>query len=184
MTTRRGDPDDELLAACRAGDRDALGRLFDCCKDRVYSTAFHLCGDASTAADITQDVFLKVIARMSQFDGRSAFTTWLYRIAVNTAIDHQRATQRDVALADVMPDIPSPQPDFYMRLARRRRIEGALAALPEVLRVPIVLRHMQGLSYTEIAATLEVTVGTVASRLSRAHARLARDLSDLAPEES
>lgn len=180
----RSEPDVELLDQCRAGNREALGRLFDCLKDRVYSTALHICGDRSMAADVTQDVFIKVFARLSQFDGTSAFTTWLYRIVVNTAIDHRRASTRTLPLEDAMADSPAPLIDPYARLERRRRIEAALLGLPENLRVPVVLRHIQGLSYTEIAEALEISAGTVASRLSRAHARLARELADLAPEAS
>ena len=185
MTARSAshEPPAELLHECRAGDREALGRLFDCCKDRVYSTALHLTGDRAAAADVTQEVFLKVFARLSQFDSRSAFTSWLYRIVVNTAIDHQRASRRTVSIEEAMPDTPAPIVDQYARLERRRRIEAALAALPDLLRAPVVLRHVEGLSYAEIAAALEISAGTVASRLSRAHAQLARDLADLAPGE-
>lgn len=173
---------DELLAACRAGDRDAFGELFDRCRDRVYSTALHVCGDPSAAADVAQEVFLKLFARLPQFDSRSTFTTWLYRVTVNAAIDHRRAIRPSVPLEDAMPDQTNLHVDPYVRLQRRRRIEGALVALPETLRVPVVLRHAQGLSYQEIAEVLQVSIGTVASRLSRAHARLASDLRDLGPE--
>jgi len=178
------DVPEELLAACRAGSRDAFGELFDRCKDRVYSTALHVCGDRAAAADIAQEVFLKVFARLPQFESRSAFTTWLYRVTVNAAIDHRRASRPAVPLEDVMPEPGTPDVDPYVRLQRRRRIEAALVALPDTLRVPVVLRHVQGLSYQEIASVLQVSIGTVASRLSRAHARLASELRDLAPEGS
>jgi RNA polymerase sigma-70 factor, ECF subfamily len=178
------DPPPELLAACRSGDREAFGRLFDLCRDRVYSTALHLSGDRTAAADIAQDVFMKVLTRLPQYQARSSFTTWLYRIVVNTVIDHHRATRRVVALEDAMPEPEGHSVDVYTRLQRRRRIEAALQSLPDVLRVPVVLRHVQGLRYDEIAEALDVSPGTVASRLSRAHARLAHDLAELAPEEA
>lgn len=187
MTARSSGPpvelSDDLLAACRAGDREAFGRLFDSCRDRVYSTAVHLCGDRAAAADITQDVFVKVFTRLPQFEARSSFTTWLYRIVVNTVIDHQRAARCVVPIEEAMPEPDLQAVDAYTRLQRRRRIEAALQALPDSLRVPVVLRYVQGLRYDEIAEALGISPGTVASRLSRAHARLAHDLADLAPEE-
>jgi len=182
--TSRYEPDPRLLDDCRSGNREAMGRLFEGCKDRVYSTALHLCGDAAAAADVSQDVFVKLFARLHQFDGQSLFSTWLYRIVVNTAIDHHRAAKRSVPLEDAMIEAAAPAVDPYTRLERRRRISAALLALPEVLRAPVVLRHLEGLSYSEIADTLQVSIGTVASRLSRAHAKLAADLADLAPEET
>lgn len=177
-------PPVELLDACRQGDRQAFGRLFDLLRDRVYATALHICGDRAAAADVTQDVFVKVFTRLPQFDGRAAFTTWLYRIVVNTAVDQQRASRRFVAMEDPMPDGQRLPDDEYAHVARRRRIAAALKRLPSILRVPVVLRHVQGLSYLEIAAALDLSPGTVASRLSRAYVRLARELADLAPEET
>jgi RNA polymerase sigma-70 factor (ECF subfamily) len=171
-------PPEPLLAACRAGDREAFGRLFDLCRDGVYSVALHMCGNPAAAADVTQDVFMKLLTRLPQFGARAAFTTWLYRIVVNTAIDHQRAARRIVPLPDAVPDRRRPVDEAYARAERRRRVGAALQALPAKLRAPVVLRHVQGLAYDEIAAALGVSPGTVASRLSRAHARLARLLAE------
>lgn len=173
-------PPETLLAACRSGDREAFGRLFDLCRDRVYSIALHMCGDPATAADVTQDVFMKLLTRLPQFGARAAFATWLYRIVVNTAIDYQRSSRRLVPLAEAMPDNRAAMEDEYVRMDRRRRIGAALQALPAKLRAPLVLRHVEGLGYAEIASALGISAGTVASRLSRAHARLARELADLA----
>jgi RNA polymerase sigma-70 factor (ECF subfamily) len=178
------EPSADLLAACRAGDREAFAQLFDMCRDRVYSTAVHLSGDRTAAADIAQDVFMKVLTRLPQYQSRSSFATWLYRIVVNTVIDHHRAAKRIVSLEDAMPVPEAQSVDAYTRLQRRRRIEAALQSLPDILRVPVVLRHVQGLRYEEIAEALDISPGTVASRLSRAHARLAHELAELATEEA
>jgi RNA polymerase sigma-70 factor, ECF subfamily len=169
-------PSDELLSACRGGDREAFGRLFDLCRHRVYAVALGICGDRAAAADVSQEVFVKLLTRLPQFDGRASFSTWLYRIAVNAAVDHQRAKRRVVPLPETLEDVRRVEED-YARREQRRRVERAVAALPPKLRAPLVLRHIQGLAYGEIAAALGISVGTVASRLSRAHARLARELA-------
>jgi RNA polymerase sigma-70 factor (ECF subfamily) len=165
----------ELLNACRSGDRDAFGRLFDICRDRVYALAYGIANDRSVAADVSQEVFMKLLTRLPQFEGRASFTTWLYRIVVNTAVDHQRRTRRVVSLPEGLPD-GTRLDDDYDRRQRQIRVERAVQALPARLRSPLVLRHIEGLTYGEIAAVLGISMGTVASRLSRAHARLAREL--------
>lgn len=170
------DPSDELLAACRAGDREAFGRLFDLCRDRVYAIALGISGDRAAAADVSQEVFMKLLTRMAQFEGRARFTTWLYRMVVNAAVDQQRASRRLTTLPESIPD-PRRHDDDYARRERRRTIERAVQALPAKLRAPLVLRHVEGLAYDEIARVLNLSAGTVASRLSRAHTRLARELS-------
>lgn len=172
-------PPESLLAACCAGDREAFASLFDLCRDRVYSVALHMCGDPAAAADVTQDVFMKLLTRLPQFDARAAFSTWLYRIVVNTAIDDRRRRRRIGPLPETLPDVRRPADDEYAREERKRKIGAALQALPAKLRAPIVLRHIEGLAYDEIARALGISPGTVASRLSRAHARLARELADL-----
>jgi RNA polymerase sigma-70 factor (ECF subfamily) len=165
----------DLLRACRDGDRDAFARLFDICRDRVYAIAYGISNDRSVAADVSQEVFMKLLTRLPQFDARSSFATWLYRIVVNTAIDHRRSGRRVVALPASLED-GRRQDDDYAREQRRVRVERAVRRLPPKLRSPLVLRHVEGLAYGDIARVLGVSIGTVASRLSRAHARLAREL--------
>ena len=165
----------ELLSACRAGDREAFGRLFDMCRDRVYAIALGIAGDRAMAADASQEVFMKLLTRLPQYDGRASFATWLYRIVVNAAIDQRRATRRLVPLPETL-ESGSKMDDEYARRERQARVERAVQALPMKLRGPLVLRHVEGLAYQEIAQVLGLSTGTVASRLSRAHARLAREL--------
>jgi RNA polymerase sigma-70 factor (ECF subfamily) len=167
---------DDLLSACRAGDRQAFADLFELCRDRVYAIAYGVCSDHSVAADVSQEVFMKLLTRLSQYDGRASFATWLYRIVLNTAIDHHRVGRRAVALPETLED-GRRLDDDYARQERRVRVGRAVQALPAKLRVPLVLRHVEGLAYADIAAVLNVSIGTVASRLSRAHARLARELA-------
>lgn len=168
---------DELVAACQRGDRDAFGRLFDLHRDRVYRIALGIAGDHDRAADITQDVFMKLLTRVTQFDARSAFTTWLYRIVVTTAIDARRASSRVEPLDDALADATKVEDD-YARQEERELVERAIRRLPAALRAPLVLRHFGELSYAEIAQALGVPVGTVSSRLSRAYAAIGRALED------
>lgn len=166
----------ELLAACRGGDREAFGKLFDACRDRVYAIAFGICNDRNAAADVSQEVFMKLLTRLPQFDGRASFATWLYRIVLNTAIDQQRGRRKSAPLPETLPDSRRLDED-YAAQQRRIRVQRAVQSLPAKLRGPLVLRHTEGLSYADIARVLGVSMGTVASRLSRAHARLARELA-------
>ena len=170
------EPPADLLAACRAGDREAFGRLFDLCRDRVYSVALGICGDRAVAADVSQEVFMKLLTRISQFEGRASFMTWLYRMTVNAAVDHQRAARRSTELPEDLADVRRHDHD-YERAERKRQVERAVQALPDKLRAPIVLRHVQGLSYADIAKVLDISAGTVASRLARGLARLSRELA-------
>ena len=167
---------EQLLTACRAGDRNAFGELFDVCRDRVYAIALGISGDRSAAADVSQEVFMKLLTRLPQFDGRASFATWLYRIVLNTAIDHRRVARKSVTLPDTLAD-GRRMDDDYARAEQRARVGRAVQALPVKLRAPLILRHVEGLAYSEIAKVLGVSAGTVASRLSRAHARLAQELA-------
>ena len=176
----RAEPSPALLEACRRGERDAVAALFDTCQDRVYTLALHLSGDPSEAADVTQDVFLRVMGRLGQYRGAARFTTWLHRVVVNVFLDRTKARRRyapldETALAARASAEPSPEA-AVIRAQARGRVATAVRRLPEKLRFPLVLRYASGLSYGEIAETLGVREGTVASRLNRALAQLAREL--------
>jgi len=185
VTELRKEPavDRGLLEACRQGDREALRVLFDATKDRVYSIAFWYCGDAASAKDVSQEVFLKLCARIGQFRGDADFGTWLYRLVVNTCIDERRRRRRMVPLmkAEARRQITGlgPQEHLFARHQRSEAVHVALAQLSPKLRLPIVLRYLEELSYEEIAAVLGCGKGTVASRLSRGHRELARRLAAL-----
>ncbi len=177
------EPGDELLAACRRGDREALGRLFAETGDYVYGVALHLTRDDDAAGDLTQEVFLRVLTRIRQFEGRSAFRTWLFRIAVNAARDQWRRARPALPLEALAaaPRAPAVPADYeLLERDRDARVRAALAALPQRLRLPLVLRYVAGFSYAEVGEVLGLRPGTVASRLSRGLARLGRAL----PEEA
>ena len=173
-----------VIAACQQGDRDAIRLLFEAYKDRVYSIAIYsLSGDVTAAADATQQVFLKLITRIGQFRGDSEFTTWLYRLVVNTCLDERRKQRRFVPLAefDLVSKNPreSSQATRYARKEMAAEVQAAISELKPKMRLPILLKYIEGLSYEEIAAVLGCSKGTVASRLNRGHKALAKRLERL-----
>src|SRR5437660_3155650 len=173
-----------VIAACQQGDRDALRLLFEAYKDRVYSIAIYsLGGDETTAADVTQQVFLKLMTRIGQFRGESEFTTWLHRLVVNTCLDERRKQRRFVPLAERSLMRKTQREASQAKSYARREIAGlvqmAIMELKPKMRLPILLKYIEGLSYEEIAAVLECSKGTVASRLNRGHKALARRLERL-----
>ena len=171
------------IAACQQGDRAALRVLFEEYKDRVYSIALYsMSGDEMAAADVTQQVFLKLMTRINQFRGDSEFATWLYRLVINTCHDERRKGRRFVSLADTFLDTQAAGESPRAQYARKElsgRVQSAIAELKPKLRWPILLKYVDGLSYEEMAGVLGCSKGTVASRLNRAHKALGRRLSHL-----
>ena|SRR5436853_5505976 len=170
-----------VIVACQQGDREALRVLFEEYKDRVYSIAFYsLSGDKAAAADATQQVFLKLITRIGQFRGDAEFATWLYRLVVNTCLDERRKQKRLVPLAEfgLMTKNQSEvsQAKHYAQHELAEHVQAAIAELRPKLRLPILLKYIEGLSYDEISKVLGCSKGTVASRLNRGHKALAQRL--------
>ena len=175
-----------VVARCRQGDRDALRELFEAYKDRVYSIAMYsLGGDEDVAADVTQQVFLKLMTRIVQFRGDAEFATWLYRLVVNTCRDEQRKQRRWVPLADsffMTATVKQSQAAQYASKELGGQVRRAIGELKPKLRWPILLRYLEGLSYEEIGKVLGCSKGTVASRLNRGHNALSRKLAHLRHE--
>jgi RNA polymerase sigma-70 factor (ECF subfamily) len=181
----RPEPSASLVEACRHGDREAVAELFEACKDRVYSLALHLTGNPAEAGDLTQDVFLRLLGRIEQYRGDARFSTWLYRVVVNVFLDRRKSSRRwmvldETALARRASAEPSPEA-LLIHSQVQQRVASAVAQLPVKLRLPLVLRYATALSYAQIAETLGVREGTVASRLNRALKQLADGLKDVPP---
>lgn len=181
MSDRRTEA--EIIGACKKGDRDAFRDLFEAHKDRVYTIAFHYSGNEAMAHDVTQQVFLKLFTSINQFHEDSQFTTWLYRIVANACTDEHRKLRRFVPFS---PEIEvrtmvekGSQEEAYHRREVAVSVSGAIAELTPKLRLPILLKYVEGLSYDEIAESLGLSIGTVSSRLNRGHKMLARKLSHL-----
>ncbi|MBI4566014.1 MAG: sigma-70 family RNA polymerase sigma factor [Planctomycetes bacterium] len=180
-------PEDELVRAARAGDREAFQALYEKYLDRVYATAFRIVGEHDLAADLTQEIFLKVYEELPGFRFESRFSTWLYRIAANRAINKANEISRHARLQEqIARERPATGPresDSPKKGFNDERVQAALNGLSAKLRAVIVMRYLEGLSYEEVAGALDVSVGTVKSRLFMAHAALKTLLGD-APEES
>jgi RNA polymerase sigma-70 factor (ECF subfamily) len=164
----------EIIEACRVGDRDAFRSLYGLYKDQVYSVAlyfFH--GDREIAADITQQVFLKLISKVTQFRGDAEFSTWLYRLVVNVCLDvsrHRKAEPQVAAAANLEALAgPASQERDLARAQEVNSVRRAVSALPSKFRIAILLRYFEDLSYEQMAGALGCSIGTVASRLSRGH---------------
>jgi len=176
-------PDEaELLARARAGDREAQRVLFESLAPRARAMALHaLGGDAATADDVVQEAFVALFTKGQPFRGEASLTTWLYRLIVNRCIDLARRRRRLVPLLRLVGRASAEAAPLQRAEAgeRERAVRAAVADLPPKLRVAVLLRHFEELSYEEMAQVLDCSPGTVASRLSRGHAALARALAPM-----
>lgn len=171
--------ENQAIRDCQEGRIRGLRVLYDRYKDRVFRTCLRILGDRHAAEDTTQEIFLRVFSKASSFNGRSAFSTWLYRLAVNHSLNalQKERTWGKLCLQDgsILDDYaaPTPSPDqVLVETDRLDMLTGLLAALSAEYRAVIVLREIEGLCYREIAEVLEIPEGTVMSRLSRARLEL------------
>jgi RNA polymerase sigma-70 factor (ECF subfamily) len=170
----------ELLARVVGGDRQAFELVMRNHEDRVFSVCLRILGDREKALDATQDTFLTVFRKASQFEGRSAVGTWIYRIAVNSCYDQLRKTQRrptESLPEHVDPTDPSAE-EAIESAALRPEIESALSQLPADFRNAVILSDLEGLPLPEVAEVLGVPVGTVKSRVFRGRRLLAQRLGN------
>jgi RNA polymerase sigma-70 factor (ECF subfamily) len=174
----------EIIESCRQGDRNAFRALYDMYKDRVYSISlyfFH--GDQAMASDVTQQVFLKLLTHIDQFRDDSEFSTWLYRVVVNLCTDTARRGKWEAVSSDrphaESVERPGSQEDDYARAQMASSVRAAVSALPPKLRIAVLLRYFEDLSYEQMSQALGCSMGTVASRLSRGHKMLAERLRGL-----
>ena len=183
MADRRDD--DTLVAAAQTGDRAALEALLRRHYDRVHAVCRRIAGPTRDADDATQEAMISIVRGITRFDRRSAFSTWIYRIATNAALDELRRRQRRPALhvvADEAPEVVDPLAERRVDgVVDRLSIDDALAALPDDFRAAVVLRDVADLDYAEIADVLGVPVGTVKSRIARGRGQLADLLGNQEP---
>jgi RNA polymerase sigma-70 factor, ECF subfamily len=173
----------DVIDACRRGDADAFAALFEAHRDRVYSIALRFSGDPTVALDITQETFLKLLSKIREFRGEASFESWLYRMVVNSCLDHRRAGRRWSPMLDGwLGALRASGEGVLQQLLRsevQESVQQVVAKLPPELRIVVILRYTEQLSYEEIAGLLGCPPGTVASRLNRAHKLLERRLAGL-----
>lgn len=182
--------DSVLVEQSQAGDAMAMERLILKYQNRIYNVILKMCGNPDDAAELTQEAFVKVIESIDKFKGRSSFYTWLFRIAVNLTLNH---CQRSARTATRSLEAEETDPDGQVRqflkeflsddraadpaaVAQNRELcelaRQSLLQLDEPQRTVVVLRDIEGMNYTQIAEVLNIELGTVRSRLSRARGNL------------
>jgi RNA polymerase sigma-70 factor (ECF subfamily) len=183
-----GDPkqiDLEAVRAAQAGDRGAFDALVERHKDIVYAVAYRFAKDPDLALDLSQDVFIRAYRGIRSFKGKSSFSTWLYRIAMNTCIDYTRKRSRSVdslAVSEevaeyagsepIVAQLPRQPGDDALSSELGEQIQKAIDLLPEYHRSVFVLYEIEGLSYKDIAEVVGCSIGTVMSRLHYARKKL------------
>ena len=178
------DPDETLVERCRQGDRAALATLMGRYQRAIYNAAYRVLGNGEDAADVAQSVFLKVAERLDEFDAERRFFSWIYRIAINEALNVLRRNGHEESLddGDELPGSEALDPERRARDSELAgRVQLALMHLRFDDRIVITLRHFSGCSYGEIATILELQEKTVKSRLFEARQRLRGLLKDYQP---
>lgn len=176
--------DHALVAAAVAGDRRALDLLLRRHYDRVFAVCRRITGNDADAADAAQNALISITRSLDRFDGRAAFGTWAYRIATNASLDELRRRRRRPSLAGSHHDgddgestdarvVDHTASARVEAVVDQMALDAALAQVPEMFRVPLVLRDVGDLDYAEIAEALDVPIGTVKSRIARGRAALA-----------
>ena len=175
-----------LLERASAGDTSAFNELMTQHEQKMYAVALRMCANREDAQDCLQEAMLRVYRAIAGFKGQSNFSTWLYRITMNTCLDELRRKKKkqNTSLDGLLDQgwMPSdegigPEKQALMH-ELRTKMSGAIQELPEEMRLAVVLRDVQGFSYDEVAQMTEVSVGTVKSRISRGREKLREKLKE------
>ena len=183
--------DHRLVSGLQAGDEHAYEQLIERFQNPVYNLAYRLLNDQADASDVAQEVFLKIFRNVGNFRGDSSLRTWVYRIAVNESHNRRRWLFRhrrgETGIDETFEDSDSREKplmdsgetpfDFTVNREARILLEEALASINPVFRAALVLREIEDMSYDEIADILEVSIGTVKSRIVRGREALRRNLA-------
>jgi RNA polymerase sigma-70 factor, ECF subfamily len=180
------DDDARLIAETLAGNRAAFEQLVCKYQNRLFNTLWHLVDSREEAEDVAQEAFVQAFLKLDSFGGRSAFYTWLYRIAFNLAVSRRRRRRPEISV-DSYAGGAGPEPhdrdtgpdEQLLRKERIHQVREAIQSLHEEHRAILVLREMDGCCYETIAEILDLPVGTVRSRLHRARLQLREQLKDL-----
>ncbi len=182
-----------LVERLRQGENSAYEELLNLYEDSIHNLVYRLLNQPVDAPDVVQEVFVKVYRNLNRFQGKSTLKTWIYRIAVNEAYNHRRWFSRHkkneiglapreengVGLADMLPDRCRSPFDLAADHETRALIEEALLKINPVFRSAVVLRDIEDLNYEEIAQVLEISLGTVKSRIMRGREALRFELETM-----
>lgn len=175
----------ELISRCQQGDQEALKEIFEKYQKKVYRIAYGVVRQREEALDIVQEVFIKLFRSIKNFKGRSHFYTYLYRMVMNTAIDHARKTgKQPISSLDQEGSFqPSDETEkgperILLHKELEGRVKRAMGQLPAEQRAALVYREVEGLSYQEMAEAMGCSIGTVMSRLHYGRKRMQELLKD------
>jgi len=192
---RQQNADSQLIGRMQAGDGTSVADLASTFGPRIHQLALRYVKNWEDAEEVTQDVLMKVFRKIDAFRGDAALSSWIYRITFNTAMSRLRSTRASRMTEMQKPDLSSQEPertpsepadwssladDQVLRAEMRQRLIESLTLLPEVYRVPVILRDIQGLSTEEASAVLKVKPQTLKSRLHRGRLMLREHLADFA----
>ncbi len=176
----------ELLDRIRRGDQRAFSQLVSAYEQVVYRACFRFFSDENEALDATQEVFIKVFKAIGRFEGRSSLKTWIYRITSNTCLSlaEKKKREKEGLLQSILnwwatPAQDSPEEEIIdreVRVLNQKIVAEKIASLPEVYRMPVILKDMEGMALEKISEILEVPIGTVKSRSNRGRRILQENL--------
>lgn len=183
----------KLIKLASKGNVDAFETLIRNYEVKVYNVALHMLKNEDDAKDVAQDTLIKIYKKLKDFNGKSSFSTWIYRITVNTSLDHlrkikrekefqQKVNEHDDELKQEFLDKPEHSGQPEKELLKKEKVKALYAAMERLKpdqKSVIVLRDIQGLSYKEIAQIIDATEGTVKSRLNRARSKLKDELLEM-----
>jgi RNA polymerase sigma-70 factor, ECF subfamily len=175
----------DMISRCQQGDQEALKEIFDKYHNKVYRIAFGVVRQREEALDVVQEVFIKLFRSIKNFKGRSHFYTYLYRMVMNTAIDHKRKTGKQFmsSLDEEGSFEPSDEAEkgperILLQKELEERVKLAMDKLPAEQKAALIFRDVEGLSYQEMAEAMGCSIGTVMSRLHYGRKRMQESLKD------
>ena len=172
--------DQDLVSACLQGDRRAFGELVNRYREGTVGVVYRMTADTQLAEEAAQEAFLRAWQRLYSFKPQFPFRSWIISIAVHTALDGLRSASKEVNVDQLPLEAQGGKPEAELEAKERRAlVQRAVLALPPASRAVLILREYEGLSYQEIAATLDIPVGTVMSRLNYARRHLRQALAPL-----
>jgi len=182
--------DNAIVQRAAEGERDVFKHIYNVYNEKIYNLAYYMLGCENEARDVTQEIFIKLFTSLHQFKYESEFSTWFYRLSINTCLDYIRREKRrttgntrNIEMDSIADTVTEPVDSLVMRKQITKDIEDAIQSLSPKIRSVMVLRLIDGFSYEEISRILNCSVGTVSSRLNRGYKTLGKALFHLREEE-